>query len=107
MTRIIVKSIDDMPGEARDGIPLGCVLDTAFPTVIAYGQGGPFSAAGMAILATRMNQYTAYYEDDVDNEPVRLKATDIEAALMWLREYGDGEFTLYVTPASTHLGMFS
>lgn len=111
--RIVVKSIDNMPGEARDGLPLGCILDedaSAGPTVVAYGEGGTFSAAGLRIVATQMQSYLAYFEEDDDNsgynEPIRVKATDMQAALMWLREHYHGEFTLYVQPASTYLGEF-
>lgn len=105
--RIIVKSIDDMPGEARDGIPLGCILDLdGTPTIVAYGQGGTFSAMGLSIVATNMQPYLAYFDEDVDNEPIRLQATDMQATLMWLREHYHGSFALYVQPASTYLGEF-
>ncbi len=111
MTRTIVKSIGDMPGEARDGLPLGCVLDNipfVGPMVVAYGEGGTFSAAGLRIVpGDAMHSYLAYFEDDPENEPVRVRAIDLNAALMWYREnYDNGEFSLYVVPASTHLGVF-
>ncbi len=103
--RIIVKSIGNMPGKAS--IPLGCVLDKDGPTVVAYGEGGTFSAKGLRIVATNMSRYVAYFADDVDNEPVNVQALDLQAALMWLRNDSEGEFSLYVIPASTHLGIFN
>ena len=110
MTRTIVKSIGDMPGEARDGLPLGCVLDDLIcfgPIVVAFGEGGTFNAAGLRMVPNEsMRSYLAYFEDDESNEPIRIRATDTEAALMWYREHYKGEFSLYVTPASEHLGIF-
>lgn len=113
MTRIIVHSIEDMPGEARDGLPLGCVLETATrkggPTVVAYGQGGTFSAKGLQIVATGIGSYVAHFEvaEAPDfNKPIRLQATDVHAALQWLREHYHGTFALYVETASTFLGEF-
>lgn len=106
--RIIVHSIGSMPEGAS--IPLGCVLDNdrvlVGPTVVAYGEGGTFNLAGLRIVATQMQPYLAYFEEDNGNEPIRLRATDIQAALMWLREHYHGEFALYVQPASTYLGEF-
>ena len=110
MNRIIVHSIGSMPKEAS--IPLGCVLDKDTPLgpmiVVAYGQGGTFNEAGLGILAHEMRPYVAYMHngDADDNEPIRLRAIDINAALMWLREHYHGSFALYVQPASTYLGEF-
>ena len=108
--RIIVKSIDQMPGEARGGIPLGCVLETDGPTVIAYGKGGTFSAAGLDIVDASLRTYVAYFGDDFASSfdaPVSVQAIDIQAALMWLREHHHGSFSLFVEAASSYLGEFN
>ena len=110
--RIVVKSIGDMPGKARGGLPLGCVLEPDVegpPTVVAYEEGGTFSAEGLKILANHMNTYVAYFEDEentCDNEPILIRAIDLQAALMWYREHYGREFALYVVPAKTYLGEF-
>ena len=115
--RIVVKSIGDMPGKARGGLPLDCILETDVagpPTVVAYGEGGTFSIDGLDLLDASLRTYTAYfdspmfaaYESEPD-EPVVVQALDIEAALMWLREKYHGSFSLHVEAASVYLGEFN
>ncbi len=105
--RIIVNSIEDMPGEARDGLPLGCVLETErgeWPRVVAFGQGGTWSQEGLRLAATDVVSYAAYAGED--DEAIMVRATDIHAALMWLRYHFTGPFNIYVRGASTFIGEF-
>ncbi len=107
MTRIIVNSIEDMPGEARGGIPLGCVLETENgkgPRVVAFGQGGTWSQEGLRLAATDVVSYAAYV--GADDETIMVRATDIHAALMYLREHFTGPFNIHVRGASTFIGEF-
>ena len=106
--RIIVKSIDDMPGKARGGLPLGCILEKGVtgPTVVAYGEGGTFSIDGLDLLNASLRSYTAYFDDHEDDDPAVVQALDVEAALMWLREAYHGSFTLHVDAGSVYLGEF-
>lgn len=131
MTRIIVESIDQMPGEARDGLPLGCVLETdgpngpciitdaegenpddcttheheGGPRVVAFGQGSTFSKAGLEIIAPTLMTFVANFGDNCE-EPEEIRATDIRAALQWLRRHYCGSFNLHVEGASIYLGEF-
>ena len=107
--RIIVKSIDDMPGKARGGLPLGCILEKGVtgPTVVAYGEGGTFSIDGLDLLDASLRSYKAYFDEDETGEPAVVQALDIEAALMWLREAYHGSFTLHVDAGSVYLGEFN
>ncbi len=114
--RIIVKSIDQMPGEARGGIPLGCVLeaDHGQYRVVAYGKGSTWSGAGLNICAPTMNEYEAIFshgagpEEDEGESLIELQATDIQAALQWVEEHFIGPFSLYVVqPRAIFLGEFS
>ena len=107
--RIVVKSIDDMPGKARDGIPLGCILDTDVagpPTVVAYGEGGTFSEEGLKLLDASLQSYTAYFDEDETAQPAVVRALDVQAALMWFREAYQGSFTLHVDAGSVYIGEF-
>ena len=107
--RIVVKSIGDMPGKARGGLPLGCILDTGVtgPTVVAYGESGTFSAEGLDLLDASLRSYTAYFDENAIEEPTVVQAIDMEAALMWLREAYQGSFSLHVDAGSVYLGEFN
>ena len=115
--RIIVESIDQMPGEARGGIPLGCVLETDGPMmVVAFAQGSTWSAAGLAICAPNLHTYLAIFPpvtfERVDSgeyeggEPIEVRATDIPAALAWIQRHYNGPFDLHVKPMAVFLGEF-
>ncbi len=105
MTRIIVESIDSMPGEARDGLPLGCVLETEGPRVVAFGPGSSFSKAGLRIIDAPLT-FVAHFGDDCE-VPVEVRAKDIQAATKWLRRHFCGSFSLYVEAANSYLGEFT
>ena len=107
--RIVVKSIGDMPGKARGGLPLGCILETDVtgPTVVAYEEGGTFNAEGLDLLDASLRSYRAYFDKNETDEPIVVQALDVEAALMWLREKYHGSFTLHVEAGSVYLGEFN
>lgn len=107
MGRMIVQSIDDMPGQG--GVPLGCLVETGDhePIVVAYGLGGTFSREGLTRIAPDMCEYTAYFDIAFAFDiPLQLRAVDIDAATTWLRAHHKGPFCLTITPNTTYLGRF-
>jgi hypothetical protein len=110
MTRIIVETIDDMPGSPgnRGGLPLGCVLETDGPTVLAHGEGATFSSEGLERIAQDMQTFTAIWRDIPDNEgqTIEVRALDLQAALQWLARHYHGPFELWVDAAPVYLGEF-
>lgn len=113
MTRIIVHTIDDMPEEAKGGLPLGCVLETPQPeadtlseqlgAVVAYGEGATFS--GHTAIWWRHGAFRKYTVGH-STDPITVHAVDVEAALMWLRHHYVGPFEFWVHPAPVYLGEF-
>ncbi len=104
--RIIVETIDDMPGKARDGLPLGCVLETDGPKVVAFSQGSTFSNEGLRLITSPLMTFVAHFDIDCDEEPVEVRAKDIRAALQWLQRHFCGLCRVYVKAATIYLGEF-
>lgn len=110
MTRIIVETIDDMPGEPgkRGGLPLGCILETDGNRVVAFGPGSTWSEAGLGLISPDVQTFTAIFPDDseCENPPVKVRAVDLRAALQWLGRHFHGPFDLHVDAAPVYLGEF-